>query len=326
MNIGVVISGGDVSGINNFIFQIARLAKARITLFNGGIPGLLEKRHQEIEWCDLVDFSIAAIPVITSGRTTRKLVRSEYETIAKKLKSLHIDVLIMAGGDGSLQFLNTLSEFDVNCFGVAMTIDNDVYGSHYSIGFSTACEQIIKEVSRLRNTGRALPGRVFMVEVLGGYCGELTLQSAIKSNADIALIPECQIAIDDLSARIKSRLASQNSVVILCSEGYTREYSPGFQGAIDTMIKQIEPQIGVRIRKTIVGYGLRNGDPTCEEIYQGTIMASEVVRCIQSGMKNKAIIINSSNKPIPIDLISMKKRLVDTEGHHYKLAKQLNII
>lgn len=326
MNIGVVISGGDVSGINNFIFQIARLAKARITLFNGGIPGLLEKRHQEIEWCDLVDFSIAAIPIITSGRTTRKLVRSEYETIAKKLKSLHIDVLIMAGGDGSLQFLNTLSEFDVNCFGVAMTIDNDVYGSHYSIGFSTACEQIIKEVSRLRNTGRALPGRVFMVEVLGGYCGELTLQSAIKSNADIALIPECQIAIDDLSARIKSRLASQNSVVILCSEGYTREYSPGFQGAIDTMIKQIEPQIGVRIRKTIVGYGLRNGDPTCEEIYQGTIMASEVVRCIQSGMKNKAIIINSSNKPIPIDLISMKKRLVDTEGHHYKLAKQLNII
>ena len=62
----------------------------------------------------------------------------------------------------------------------------------------------------------------------------------------------------------------------------------------------------MRIRKTIVGYGLRNGDPTCEEIYQGTIMASEVVRCIQSGMKNKAIIINSSNKPIPIDLVSMK--------------------
>lgn len=326
MRIGVVISGGDVSGINNFIFQIARLMQADITLFNGGIPGLLEKKHNEIAWRDLVDFSIASIPIITSGRTTRKLVRSEYEIIAKKLRSLRIDVLVMAGGDGSLQFLNTLSEFDVNCFGVGMTIDNDVYGSDYSIGFSTACEQIIKEVSRLRNTGRALPGRVFMVEVLGGYCGELTLQSAIKSNADIALIPECQIPIDELSQRITDRLASQNSVVILCSEGYTREYTPGFQGAIDTMIKQLEPRIGVRIRKTIIGYGLRNGDPTCEEIYQGTIMASEVVRCIQSGMKNKAIIINSSNKPIPIDLISMKKRLVDSEGHHYKLAKQLNII
>ena len=326
MKIGIVISGGDVSGINNFIFQVARLACAQITLFNGGIPGLLDKDHREVSWSDLVDFSISSIPIITSGRTARNLQRSEYETIARKIKSLRIDVLIMAGGDGSLQFLNTLSEFDINCFGVGMTIDNDVYGSDYTIGFSTACEQIIKEVSRLRNTGRALPGRVFMAEILGGYCGELTLQSAIKSNADIALIPEAQIPLDALAERVKQKLVSQNSVVILCSEGYTREYSPGFQGAIDTMIKQLEPRIGVRIRKTIIGYGLRSGDPTCEEIYQGTIMANEVVRCIQSGMKNKAVIINSSNKPIPIDLVSMKKRLVDTDGHYYKLAKQLNII
>ena len=326
MRIGMVISGGDVTGINNFVFQVSRLAQAEIVLFNGGIPGLLQNNHQAISVRDLVDFSVAAIPIMSSGRTNRKLMGSEYETVARHLKSLHIDVLIMAGGDGSLQFLNNLSEYGVNCFGVGMTIDNDVYGSDYTIGFSTACEQVIKEVAKLRNTGRALPGRVFMVELLGGYCGELTLQSAIKSNADFALIPECQQSLSELAHKISARLETQNSVVILCSEGYTKEYSPGFQGAIDTMIKQLEPKIGVRIRKSIIGYSLRNGDPTCEEIYQGTIMASEVVRCIQSGMKNKAIIINSSNKPIPIDLISMQKRLVDTEGHHYKLAKQLNII
>lgn len=326
MRIGMVISGGDVTGINNFVFQVSRLAQAEIVLFNGGIQGLLQNNHQAISVRDLVDFSVAAIPIMSSGRTNRKLMGSEYETVARHLKSLHIDVLIMAGGDGSLQFLNNLSEYGVNCFGVGMTIDNDVYGSDYTIGFSTACEQVIKEVAKLRNTGRALPGRVFMVELLGGYCGELTLQSAIKSNADFALIPECQQSLSELAHKISARLETQNSVVILCSEGYTKEYSPGFQGAIDTMIKQLEPKIGVRIRKSIIGYSLRNGDPTCEEIYQGTIMASEVVRCIQSGMKNKAIIINSSNKPIPIDLISMQKRLVDTEGHHYKLAKQLNII
>lgn len=326
MRIGMVISGGDVTGINNFIFQVGRMTQAEMVLFNGGIPGLLDNVCQEISQRDLLDFSITSIPVMQSGRTARKLIRSEYETIARQLKILRIDVLILAGGDGSLQFLHTLSEFGVNCFGIGMTIDNDVYGSDYTVGFSTACEQVLKEVAKLRNTGRALTGRVFMVELLGGYCGELTLQSAIKSNADFALIPECQIPTGVLAERITQRLSEQNSVVILCSEGYTREYSPGFQGAIDTLIKQLEPLIGVRIRKTIVGYGLRNGDPTCEEIYQGTIMASEVVRCIQSGMRNKAVIINGSNKPIPIDLISMKKRLVDTEGHHYKLAKQLHIL
>lgn len=326
MRIGIAISGGDVAGINNFIFQMARLAQAEMVLFNGGIPGLLDNRHQAIGWRDLTDYSVASIPLMQSGRTDRKLARSDYERIARQLKTLRIETLIMAGGDGSLQFLHTLSEFGVNCFGVGMTIDNDVFGSDYTIGFSTACEQVLKEVAKLRNTGRALPGRVFMAELLGGFCGELTLRSAIKSNADFALIPESQIPVTQLAERIRARLEVQNSVVILCSEGYTREYSPGFQGAIDTLIKQLEPLTGVRIRKTIIGYGLRNGDPTCEEIYQGAIMAAEVVRCIQSGMRNKAVIINGSNKPVPIDLISMKKRLVDTEGHYYKLAQQLNIV
>jgi len=326
MRIGMVISGGDVAGINNFIFQVARLAQAEMVLFNGGIPGLLENRHQEIGWRELIDYSVASIPLMQSGRTEKKLARSDYERIARQLKALRVEILILAGGDGSLQFLHILSEFGVNCFGVGMTIDNDVFGSDYTIGFSTACEQVLKEVAKLRNTGRALPGRVFMAELLGGFCGELTLQSAIKSNADFALIPESQIPVTQLADRIRARLEVQNSVVILCSEGYTREYSPGFQGAIDTLIRQLEPLTGVRIRKTIIGYGLRNGDPTCEEIYQGAIMAAEVVRCIQSGMRNKAVIINGSNKPIPIDLISMKKRLVDTEGHYYKLAKQLNIV
>ena len=178
MRIGMVISGGDVTGINNFVFQISRMTQADMVLFNGGIPGLLENRHQEITQRDLVDYAITAIPVMQSGRTTRKLIRPEYEMIAKQLKSLRIDVLIMAGGDGSLQFLHTLSEFGVNCFGVGMTIDNDVFGSDYTIGFSTACVQVLQEVSKLRNTGRALTGRVSIVVLLGGHCGESTLQSA----------------------------------------------------------------------------------------------------------------------------------------------------
>ena len=75
MRIGMVISGGDVTGINNFVYQISRLTQAEMVLFNGGIPGLLENKHQEIAHRDLVDYAIAAIPVMQSGRTTRKLIR-----------------------------------------------------------------------------------------------------------------------------------------------------------------------------------------------------------------------------------------------------------
>lgn len=231
MKIGIVISGGDVSGMNNFIFQIAVQANADITLFNGGIPGY---------WRKVIRIWRGAIWLIIQLPRCRSLPRGEpvancsAVNMKALLKNLNLCVLMCSlwPGDGSLQFLNTLSEFEINCFGVGMTIDNDVYGSDYTIGFSTACEQIIKEVSRLRNTGRALPGRVFMVEILGGYCGELTLQSAIKCNADIALIPEAQMPLAVLAERITRKLSTQNSVVILCSEGYTKEYSPGFQGRL----------------------------------------------------------------------------------------------
>lgn len=326
MKIGIVISGGDVSGINNFLFQINRMTEAEITVFDGGINGLIANRCKEITQRDLVDLSISSVPLISSGRKEDKCKKSDYEKIAKNIRHKKLDCLIMAGGDGSFQFLKNLSSYGVNCYGIGMTIDNDITGNSYTIGFSTACEQVIGEVEKLRNTGRGLPGRIFMIELLGGYCGELTLQAALKSNADIALIPEAPWDIDVLADKIKRKIDCQNSVIILCSEGYTKEYTPGFQGAIDTMITKLEHKVGIRIRKTILGYGLRNGKPTGEEIIQGAILAEEVVRCICCGMTNKIIVINNNNKAIPIDLENTDKRLVDEDSNLYKLAKVNNLI
>ncbi|USD61367.1 6-phosphofructokinase [Vibrio sp. SCSIO 43140] len=326
MKLGIVLSGGDAVGINNFIYQVAKLSNADIVIYNGGILGLLNGNKKDVSFRDLADYSLSSMPIISSGRTSRFLNDNEYLSIADRLRKDKVGALICAGGDGSMRFLAKLSEFGVNCFGVGMTVDNDLDGSEFTIGFSTACEQVLREVSKLRNTGRALANRVFMVEVLGAYSGELTLQSAIKSNADFALIPEHQIDIDELAMRIQEKLALQNSVIILCAESYTKEYEPGFQGAINTVSAALEPKIGVRIRKTTLGFGLRSGEPTTEEIYQGTIAATEVVRCIQSGMANKVIVINSSNKPIPVDLGSMTSRVVDKDGHFFKLAEQLKIV
>lgn len=312
--------------MNNFLFQINRMTDSEIVIFDGGINGLIENRFKEITKKDLVDFSISPVPLISSGRREEKCRKADYERIVKNIRHRKIDSLIMGGGDGSFQFLKELSGYGVKCYGVGMTIDNDISGNSYTIGFSTACEQVISEVAKLRNTGRGLPGRVFMIELLGGYCGELTLQAALKSNADIALIPESPWDIDILAEIIISKIKIQNSVIILCSEGYTLEYTPGFQGEIDTMIGKIENKIGIRIRKTILGYGLRNGTPTGEEIIQGAILAEEVVRCINTGLVNKVIVINKNNKAIPIDLENTNKRLVDKDSNLYKLAKINNLI
>ncbi|MFP1722831.1 6-phosphofructokinase [Lonsdalea quercina] len=326
MRIGLVLSGGDVSGMNNFLFQINRMTESDMVIFDGGINGLIENRCKDITRRDLVDLSLSSVPLLASGRKEDKCRKSDYERIVKNIRHKKLDCLIMGGGDGSFQFLKTLSSYGICCYGVGMTIDNDIDGDSYTLGFSTACEQVISEVAKLRNTGRGLPGRIFIIELLGGYCGELTLQAALKSNADIALIPEAPWDIDVLADQIKQKIKIQNSVIILCSEGYTKEYTPGFQGAIDTMIGKIEHKIGIRIRKTILGYGLRNGTPTGEEIIQGAILAEELVRCINSGLTNKIVVINNNNKAIPIDLENIKKRLVDKDSYLYKLAKVNNLI
>ncbi|MFP1746025.1 6-phosphofructokinase [Lonsdalea quercina] len=326
MRIGLVLSGGDVSGMNNFLFQINRMTESDMVIFDGGINGLIENRCKDITRRDLVDLSLSSVPLLASGRKEDKCRKSDYERIVKNIRHKKLDCLIMGGGDGSFQFLKTLSSYGICCYGVGMTIDNDIDSDSYTLGFSTACEQVISEVAKLRNTGRGLPGRIFIIELLGGYCGELTLQAALKSNADIALIPEAPWDIDVLADQIKQKIKIQNSVIILCSEGYTKEYTPGFQGAIDTMIGKIEHKIGIRIRKTILGYGLRNGTPTGEEIIQGAILAEELVRCINSGLTNKIVVINNNNKAIPIDLENIKKRLVDKDSYLYKLAKVNNLI
>ncbi|CAK9886264.1 MAG: ATP-dependent 6-phosphofructokinase [Candidatus Erwinia impunctatus] len=221
MKIGLVISGGDVSGMNNFLFQLNRLTETEIIIFDGGINGLIENNAKSIAARDLIDLSISPVPLIASGRKEEKCKIADYEKIVKHIRSKKLDCSIMGGGDGSFQFLKVLSSYGINCYGIGMTIDNDIVGNSYTIGFSTACEQVIHEVAKLRNTGRGLPGRVFMIELLGGYCGELTLQAALKSNADIALIPEAIWDIDKLAKYISYKIKNQNSVIILCSEGYT---------------------------------------------------------------------------------------------------------
>lgn len=124
MKIGLVISGGDVSGMNNFIFQLNRMTKIEIVIFDGGINGLIDNRGKEIITRDLVDFSISAVPLLSSGRKEDKCKKTDYEKIVKNIHSRKLDYFIMAGGDGSFQFLKQLSNYGINCYGIGMTIDN----------------------------------------------------------------------------------------------------------------------------------------------------------------------------------------------------------
>ena len=109
MKIGLVISGGDVSGINNVLFQINRMTNYEIVIFDGGINGLLKNSAKDIARRDLVDFSLSPVPLIASGRREEKCKKYDYEKIVKNIRKKKIDCLVMGGGDGSFQFLKPLA-------------------------------------------------------------------------------------------------------------------------------------------------------------------------------------------------------------------------
>ncbi|MGL5956548.1 MAG: 6-phosphofructokinase [Brevinema sp.] len=327
MNIGIVISGGDGSGINNFLHNVnIMLDYDKFYLYNGGLNGLLRNSFVSTKKHELLDFSLLEFPCIQSGRTSKILDHKDKEIIYQNLKQESIDILILCGGNGSLSFLSTFQYKDLICYGIPLTVDNDLEGSDYTIGYPTALEVIKNDVVRIRNSGHALPNRIFMLEVLGGYCGELALNSAIISNADFAFIPELEIDMDKVCKKITEKLSVQNSVIIICSEGCAPDYKPGDQGFTRILSEEIEKKTGIRVRQTILGYGQRNGIPNTEELFKSQLLALYLKQALDNGLKNIFIGLQTSGEASYIDLKDIKTKIFNEQHPHIKLAKIKGII
>ncbi|MGL5964318.1 MAG: 6-phosphofructokinase [Fusobacteriaceae bacterium] len=325
MKIALLISGGDGSGINNFIYNLIRDSENEFIFFNDGINGLLENNYFKMSEKDILDYALSDFPILRTGRTKEKLVEEQYQKIKQNLDRLEIEGVILCGGDGSLKFLKELSNYGYKCFGIPMTVDNDVLDSTYTIGYPTALEGIKNDIIKIRNTSRALPNRIFILEVLGGYCGELALNSALISNADFVLIPEVNTDLKILSAEIKIRLDKQNSVVIVCSEGFGGEYTSGYQGIINKVSEVIEKNTGIRVRKTILGYSQRSGVPNTEELRKSQKLA-DYVKKIMMKEENVFIGLDDNDKAFSKKLEFVNKRTVNLKSESFLLAKDKKIL
>ena len=197
--IGILTSGGDASGMNAAIRAVTRAA-----IFNGfkvkgiyrGYEGLIAGEVKELTTEDVSS-------IIQRGGTILKTARSEtfitpegrkkaYEIIQKE----NINALIIIGGDGSLTGARIFAEeYDVTCIGLPGTIDNDLYGTDFTIGYDTALNTIVECVDKIRDTATS-HDRIFFVEVMGRDAGFLAQNSAIASGAEAAIIPEDRTDVD----------------------------------------------------------------------------------------------------------------------------------
>lgn len=288
--IGVLTSGGDSPGMNACIRAVVRTAiynNIEVIGFIRGYEGLIDNQFIELK-----RESVSGI--IQKGGTFLKTARSErfrteegVEKAAETCKQNNLDGLIIIGGDGSFKGAIELSKhIDIPIIGCAGTIDNDLVGTDFTIGYDTAINTAVEAIDKIRNTAES-HDRVFVIEVMGRDAGLIALRSAIASGAEALLVPEIKHDMDALITKIKNWRSSKSSKIIIVAEG--DESGGAFK--VGEIIKKYCPEFDLRV--SILGHIQRGGNPTCMERVNASIVGFNSVKAIMAKHKNQMVgIIN----------------------------------
>lgn len=315
--IGVLTSGGDAPGMNAAIRAVVRKAITQNYEVYGiyyGYEGLINGKLEKMEVGTVGD-------IIHRGGTFLYSARSEYfrteegqEKAANTLKEKGIDYLIVIGGDGSIRGAQSLTKYGIKVIGVPATIDNDIYGIDYTIGFDTALNTIIESVDKIRDTASSHE-RTYVVEVMGRDAGDLALYAGLAAGAESILIPERDEPFEDVIHRLKNaRQRGKKHSIILLAEGV---------GDGASYAQKIEEVTKDETRVTVLGHVQRGGSPSAKDRVLASTLGGKAIDLISQGDSGK--IVGFKNQQLlaqPItELLTKKHQINETL---YQLSKALS--
>lgn len=308
--IGVLTSGGDAPGMNAAIRAVVRTG-----IYNGmevfgimrGYAGMIEN--------DIVPMHSRSVAnIIQRGGTILKTARCkeffEFEGRKKayaNLKNLGINGVVIIGGDGSFRGAHKLSEeFDIPCIGLPGTIDKDIAGTDFTIGFDTAVNTAVEAIDKIRDTADA-HDRLFIIEVMGRDAGYIALHSGIATGAENILIPERKTDIEQLvnSLLEKERRKKLVNIIVVAE---------GDRGAeeIANVIKERVPNADTRV--CVLGHIQRGGAPTCMDRLIASRMGYSAVECLLEGRYNVMIgIVNNKMHYTPLEKAVKAKQKISED-------------
>ncbi|MDR3236662.1 MAG: 6-phosphofructokinase [Prevotellaceae bacterium] len=261
--IGVLTSGGDAPGMNAAIRAVVRTAifhELEVVGIRQGYTGLLEKQFVPMESHSVSKIMSRGGTILKSSRCPR-FVEAEVRSIAHdNLKEAGIDALVVIGGDGSFRGATLLyKEFGFPVIGVPGTIDNDIYGTDFTIGYDTAINTAMEAVDKIRDTADS-HNIIFFVEVMGRNSGFIALNTSIATGAEATLIPEIDTEIQDLCHYLEyGRRKNKSSGIIIVAEGF----GGGNAAEVARKVKEILPTYDTRV--STLGHIQRGGSPTCND-------------------------------------------------------------
>lgn len=285
--IGVFSSGGDAPGMNAAIRAVVRTASYYDLHVYGiyqGYEGMIEGKIKRIETRDVGNIIHRGGTILKTARSEKFKTKEGRQIAYESLQAFNIDGLVAIGGDGTYTGAKIFGEeFGLPIIGIPGTIDNDLYGTDYTIGYDTAINTAIEAVDKIRDTADS-HNRLFFVEVMGRDTGFIALATGIGSGAGSIFLPEIKGEMDSLFETLKKSYKRNKLFnIIIVAEGDNN----GGATEVARAVKEKFPDFDARV--TIIGHLQRGGSPTCRDRVLASILGASAVEGLLNGHKAEAV-------------------------------------
>lgn len=285
--IAVFTSGGDAPGMNAAIRAVVRTAafnKLHVYGIERGFEGMIDGQLKRMERRDVANIIQRGGTILRTARSERFRTPEGRKQAYEQLRAFDIDACIAIGGDGTFTGATVFNkEYDIPFIGLPGTIDNDIFGTDYTIGFDTAVNTAMEAVDKIRDTADS-HNRLFFVEVMGRHSGYIALYTAISSGASAVLIPEVETDLEDLKIVLqKNRARGKLFSIIIVAEGHPMGGAAGIADKIKDELASMEPKV------TVIGHLQRGGSPSAQDRMLASRLGHGAVNLLLEGKENIAV-------------------------------------
>lgn len=320
--LGLFTSGSDSPGMNAAIRAVVRTAiyyDIEVAGIRRGYEGMINGEISPMDRKSVSNIIQRGGTILKTGRSEQFKTPEGRKLAYEQLKKHNIDGLVALGGNGTFigakEFGNEYT--DIPIIGLPCTIDNDLLGTDFTIGYDTAINTIVEAVDKIRDTAES-HDRLFIVEVMGRDSGMIALRSGIAIGAETILIPETRSDINALLDRLEKGRKDKTSKIVIVAEGE----EPGNAFEIGRIIQEKHPNYDTRV--SVLGHIQRGGKPTCMDRVLASRLGVAAVEVLRNGHRNEMVGLIHNN----IEYTSFErsvKHLVDLNSDFLKIVEILSL-
>ena len=316
--IAVLTSGGDAPGMNAAVRAVVRKAifeGLEVAGIYNGYQGLIEGKIEPMELGTVGDIIQRGGTMLRSARCPQFKEAEVREIAVQQLKAHDIEGLVVIGGDGSFRGAYELTLLGIPCVCVPATIDNDIKGTEFTIGFDTALNTIIEAIDKIRDTATSHE-RTFIIEVMGRDAGDLALWAGLAGGAETILIPEEGYEVPDIIHRLESGTGrGKKHSIIVVAEGVM---------SADELATSLLELGNIETRVSVLGHIQRGGSPSGRDRVIASQFGSRAVEVLKEGRGGVAVGMQN-HQVVDYDLQEVFTGTEHVDLGMYKLSKELSI-